>query len=49
MFHFILPTKIILLYDKVKNRVGSSNYKTDAIMCSSGGRNTEYAGMDLRI
>jgi len=29
MFHFILPTKIILLYDKVKNRVGSSNYKTN--------------------
>jgi hypothetical protein len=32
----------------MKNRVGSSNYKTTyAIMSNSGGRNTKYAGTDL--
>jgi hypothetical protein len=37
-----------LPYDKTRKRVGSSNYKTtDAIMSNSGGRNAEYAGMDL--
>jgi hypothetical protein len=47
MFHFILPSKIILPSNKTKNRVGSSSYKTTDAMSNSGGRNTEYAGMDL--